>query len=490
MTHEVDADVLAPLLAIAESEADAPLRIVALDAATRFPLTHGAWERCAGIARTIIESEPEGSPQRRDALRLAVRIPLLSVRRRLRELAAHPDAADGDVVAAALDEAGDPSRVRPLLDRATRDHGESLRQLARTPVEEEGVAPADIPPLPRDPVPNAGLWRALLLARLGEFAPLNAVIESDPEPELFWGSPWTAYAAIAAMRPIPERMREYLLGVLARPRAPERARMAQLIVWAATGIADAEGTPIRETASPGTEAPARPAPPHSPTRRLRAPLTTERLPARLFSGTIAPEEIERLAFVSSKRLAHVVKRIVTEGNRRARRLPAEAPANILLGNRIIGAIPAHPSVADWPVADLAVEQVGAERPALDDGQMAWLIARCPTDRLIQQIAGVVTSDRSPAERLRVLCLLGAAADHKAGRAGSPARGAGPGEAGPFFSTICRRPPQSLRADSPRTRLPRPTRGRRQQTWRKSDGYTRRSCTQDSAAGRSSPAPTT
>jgi hypothetical protein len=430
MTHDVDADVLAPLLAIAEGETEGPLRIAALDAATRFPLTDTAWQECAGIARTIIASEPEGSPARRDALRLAVRIPLLSVRRHLREMAADPDLPDGDSVAAALDEAGDPSRIRPLLERAKTDHGESFARLAATPVEEAGVAPADIPPLPQDPVPNAGLWRALLLARLGEFAPLDAVLESDPEPELFWGSPWTAYEAIAPMRPIPEGMREYLLGVLARPRASERARMVRLIVWAATGVADAEGTPIRETEIAGTESPARPAPPHSPTRSLRALLATGRLPTRLFDGTIPPDELALLAFVSSKRLAQLVKRIVVAGNKRARQLPAETPANILLGNRIIDAIPIHAPAADWPVADLVLGQVRAERPALDDGQMAWLIARGPTDRLVQEIAGVVTPDLPLAERLRILHLLGAAADHKAGRGDSPARGAGPGGGAP------------------------------------------------------------
>jgi hypothetical protein len=430
MTHDLDTDVLAPLLAIAESEAEGALRIAALDAATRFSLTHGAWQECAGIVRTIIASEPEGSPARRDALRLAVRIPLLSVRRHLREMAADPDLPDGDSVAAALDEAGDPSRIRPLLGRAKTDHGESFARLAATPVEEAGVAPADIPPLPQDPVPNAGLWRALLLARLGEFAPLDAVLESDPEPELFWGSPWTAYDAIAPMRPIPDGMREYLLGALARPRASERARMIQLIVWAATGVADAQGTPIREMEIAGTEGPARPAPPHSPTRSVRALLATGRLPTRLFDGTIPPDELELFAFVSSKRLAQLVKRIVVEGNKRARQLPSEMPATILLGNRIIDAIPIHAPVADWPVADLAVEQVRAERPALDDGQMAWLIARAPTDRLIQEVAGVVTPDLPLAERLRVLHLLGAAADHKAGRGGSPARGAGPGGGSP------------------------------------------------------------
>ncbi len=456
MTHNLDADVLDPLLAIAESDADGALRVAALDAATRFPLTDDAWHRCAGLTRTLVVSEPDGSPTRRDALRCAVRIPLLSVRRHLREMAADPDAPDADIVAAALDEAGDPSRIRPLLERAKMDHGESFERLAAMPVEDEGVAPADIAPLPDDPVPNARLWRALLLARLGEFAPLDAALESDPEPELFWGSPWTAYDVVATMRPVPDAMREHLLGALARFQGSERARMVQLIVWAATGIADAEGTPIREPEAAGIEAPARPAPPPSATRRLRTLLAAERLATRLFDGTIPPEELDLLAFVPSKSLAQLVKQIVVEGNRRARELPVEAPANILLGNRIIDAIPIHAPVADWPVADLVLEQVRAERPALDDGQMAWLIARGPTDRVIHEIAGVVTPDLSVAERFRVLNLLGAAADHQAGRGGSPARGAGPGGGtpagrGPLIDDMPRAAamaPRGLPADAP------------------------------------------
>ena len=427
MTQDVDADALAPLLSIAESEAEGPLRIAALDAATRFPLTDEAWRRCAGVTRAMIASEPDGSPTRRGALHLAARIPLLSVRRHLRDMAANPDAPDGDVVAAALEGAGDPSRIRPLLDRGKTDHGESFARLAAMPVENEGVSPADVAPLPPDPAPNAPLWRALLLARLGEFAPLDAILEGDDtEPELFWGDPWSAYNAVASMRPVPHKMRQHLLDVLARLKDSERARMVRLIVWGATGIADAEGTPITQPETAGVASAVPPAAPPSPTQVERATAISAHLPKRLFDRTISLDEIEILACLPSKRLAQLVKRTVIEGNKRARALPPDVPANILLGNQILDIIPSRAPAADWPVAELAMEQVKAERPALDDGQMAWLIARDRPDRLIKKLTVVLTPDRPAADRLRILNLLSTAADYKAARGGSPWRGAGAG----------------------------------------------------------------
>jgi hypothetical protein len=426
MMQQVDADALAPLLSIAEGEAEGSLRIAALDAATRFPLTEDAWRQCAGVTRRIIVSEPEGSPTRRSALNLAVRIPLLSVRRHLRDMAANPDVPDGDIVAAALDEAGDPSRIRPLLERARTDRGESFERLAAMPVEDEGVAPAEIAPLPQDPVPNARLWRALLLARLGEFAPLDAILEGgDPEPELFWGDPWSAYSAIASMRPVPQGMREHLLGALARLEGSERVRMVRLIVWAATGIADAEGTPITEPEIAGIADAAQPAPPPSPKQVKQAITVSTRLPKRLFDRTVSSGEIEILTHLPSNRFAQLVKQIVIEGNKRARALPPGVPASETLGNQIIFGVPARAPAADWPVAELAMEHVKAERPALDDGQMAWLIARDQSDHLIKKITVVLKPDLPAPERLRILNLLGTAADHKAGRGGSPGRGAGP-----------------------------------------------------------------
>jgi hypothetical protein len=87
-------------------------------------------------------------------------------------------------------------------------------------------------------------------------------------------------------------------------------------------------------------------------------------------------------------------------------------------------------VDDWSVTELVSEQLRAERPALDDGQFAWIIARARADHLISELAGMLTPARASHERLRILHLLGAAADCQSGRGGSPWRGAGPSAGAP------------------------------------------------------------
>lgn len=350
MTEQLTPDALAPLLSVAGNDPDVGVRIAALDAATRFPLTKSAWQGVADANWQIVQGEVAGSPARRQALALAVRVPLRSLREHLRGMAEDTGEADRDALAAALDQAGDSSRILPLLAQVRMGRLDNFELLAAMPVEDM-VMVADVPALAPGEAPL--FWRALVLARLGEFGPLDAFFSGAvPEPGLFWGSPWTAYDAIARIRPVPEPMRAHLLKMLARLDAasaaqqPDHAtqRLLRLTVWAATGIADAEGTP---------------------------PVT----------GSVPP--------------------------------PVLAPA-----------------LGPPPVADLTLGQLGAPHPALDDGQFAWVIARAPAGHLIAQLASLLTPGRSAGERLRILQLIGAAADCQSGRAGSPMRGAGPADSSP------------------------------------------------------------
>jgi hypothetical protein len=418
----VDSDALAPLWSVAKGDSEPAIRVAALDAASRFRLTEDGWRQFAELTQTMIMSEPAGSPERRRVLALAARVPLLSMRRHLRGMASNRDEPDRDVVAAALDQIGDPSRMRPLLEQASSDRGESFEKLAAMPVEDEGIVPDDVPPLPDGAAPNAALWRALLLARLGDLAPLDAILEGDgPEAELFWGSPWAAYNAIASIRPVPRPMRDHLLEAVERLSDSDRGRMARIIAWAATGVADAEGSPM---AQPEEEPPPRPVPSSALVKQAVA--ATRRFPERLLDKQMSLEEIEVLVNLPPKRFATLVTKTIIEANKRAQALPLDVPANMVLGNEIVQFIPSHPPNADWPVAKLTIEQVTAERPALDDEQMAWVIALGSPDRVIKEMAGVLRPERTAVQQLRILHILGSAADHQCGRGGSPARGAGPG----------------------------------------------------------------
>jgi hypothetical protein len=444
MTFKVDPRALTPLWSVVKSGAEPALRLAALRAAAGFPLGQKDWRRVAGLTRGFIGSEPAGTVPRREALRLATLIPLDPVRRRLRSLVSGQLDPDWDVVAEALDEAGDPSRIRALLAQAESGHAECFARLAAMPVEGQGVGAGQVPALPPDPAPNAPLWRALLLARLGDFGALDAILEGPAaEPELFWGSPWSAYDALARMRPVPPPLRAHLLEALGRLADSERRRMVELIAWALTGIADAEGTPV-----PAIEVPAVRSAPVPPVERP-IPVTLE-LTRRLFEQSVTDDEMVGLAHLPPGRFGELVRQTVIEANRRARVLPEGVPANQVLGNTVVRLVLSHPSTAQWRVCELAIEQVRAPRPALDDDQVAWIIARDDPAQLIRTITGALTPDRPLEERLRLLGLLRGAADHRSGRGGSPARGAGPAAPPPPAPPSARAapPPPSMPAPSP------------------------------------------
>lgn len=397
MTREVDAESLAPLLDVARDGTDEDIRIAALDAATRFPLNEDAWHNCDELIHRLILDEPPGSAARRSTLELAVRVPLMSMRHALRDLACDPSEPDRDVVQASLARAADPSQIPALLEQAEAGNPEAFQRLAAMPLEDEHYTVQDIPPLPPDASSDIRFWRGLVLARLGDYAALDSYLQAPgAEPTLFWGSPWIAYDTVAAIRPVPAAMGEHLLQLLAQYADTEQTRIVQLTVWAATGVADAEGqSPFEKSEA--------------------APRTTSPGPA--LSGRAEP-------------MAEKIKRSVAEGNRKAQDLPDEAAASILIGNDILDGVPADVDTRDWPVADLALDQLQAERPALDKGQMAWLIARDEPDHLIREMSGLLTPDRPAGDRLYLLNMLADAADHQAGRGGSPMRGAGPAGGAP------------------------------------------------------------
>jgi len=441
MAEQLQPDSLAPLLSVAANDPDVMVRVATLDAVCRFPLSRPAWQRVAEVNWQIVQSQPAGSVARRKALALAVRIPLRSLREHLRRMAEDADEADRDALAAALDEAGDRSRIPPLLAQVRSGRLEKFELLAAMPVEDV-ITVEDVSTIHDETALPQGeatlFWRALVLARLGEFGPLDAFFSGEaPEPGLFCGSPWTAYDAIARVRPVPEPMRTHLLALLAQLDAtpaqqqPDKAtqRLLRLTVWAATGIANAEGTPLVAGAEPPQVLAPAPGAAPSADQVNQALILRAKLPDALLADRHAPNEFDALNYLPKDRVAGLIRDVLAQGNRRALALGREVPAAMVLGNGIVDLIGRCPVNDDLPVADLTAGQLGAQRPALDDGQFAWIIARDRAEHLIAQLASLLTSGRSVAERLRILHLLGVAADCQGGRAGSPMRGAGPAGSG-------------------------------------------------------------
>ncbi len=422
MTEPVETRVISPLLALAEGVDDPAVRLAALDAACRFPLAEGAWRHVAGLLGQLIGDGP--ARLRGAALALAVRVPLRSVREHLRRLAGDPGDADHDTLVRALVAVGDPSQVGTLLAWAGAGDEEAFALLAAMPVEEVLNEADQVPaPLP-DASATTRFWHALVRARLGDYGPLDEFLAGRaPEPELFHGSPWAAYDAIAAIRPVPGALGDHLLAMLAEPGESDRARLVRLTAWAATGIADAEG-----------EAPALTFPPDIGVSPGDASAETAvelagQLPERLFAGGLSAQERELLCGLPAERVAGLVTGLVAAGNRRAGSARAGHAGAIIEpppGNQVVDLVGCLPRSDDWPAAALARQQLGADQPLLDDDQLAWVIARGGAGQAVRELAGLLEEPRPVAERLRILGLLGRAGDHLAGRGGSPYRGAGAG----------------------------------------------------------------
>jgi hypothetical protein len=174
-------------------------------------------------------------------------------------------------------------------------------------------------------------------------------------------------------------------------------------------------------------APAVPAPTPSPDQVNRAVVLRGRLPEALFDVDhhLMREDFDALKYLPRDRVPALVRDAITLANQKGLTPGREAFPIEFLGNIIIDLISSLPATDCVPIAELVAEQLRAQRPALDDKQPAWLIAKCDAQHLIAELVGFVKSDHTVDERKRVLRLLGAAADCQNGRAGSPARGAGP-----------------------------------------------------------------
>lgn len=367
------------LLALGEQDADPQVQLAALETATRFALDTDAWQRIAGASWRIAQSQPTSTPVREQALAFAAGLPIRSLREHLREVAGDEHDPDHEVVARALDAVADPGRIPALIAGLAKGESANYRHLAAMPLEQAGLSAVAIPP-PPDPGEDEGIaafWWMLCRARLGDFAGFDALFSGRPRknpwqpPGLFWGNPGAAYAQIAAIRPIPPAMRHHLLQALERwgPRdggsgTDDRMRALALTVWAATGIADAQGLAID--------------------------------PAPMAGPVLLPDP-----FNPPESATALVERQLR---------PADDDAQ-----------------AGWITFDDSPR--GPSQARFDDAQVGWMIAREPETVFVPALLALDSPQRDTGTRVRLLQLIGLAADAQRGRAASPWRGAaaGPGD---------------------------------------------------------------
>lgn len=200
-------------------------------------------------------------------------------------------------------------------------------------------------------------------------------------------------------------MHEHLLAALRNCEGCPTERIVQLVAWAATGIADAEGNPIAG-------------------KDLAVSRESTTQPESSTPRIVYEVEIDETEREPYEALAQQIVDAVKEGNRRAAALAPDAWANVEIGNQIIESVPDEIPPHTWPVAELAWEQLQATRSALDDEQLAWVLARDDPARVIREIIRLLAKVTPRRDRLRLLKLLASVAEHVSGRAGSPFRGAG------------------------------------------------------------------
>ncbi len=179
MDDDFDSAFVEPLLQFAHADPEPQVCLAALEAVTHFPLDRHQWQSVADAAWRVVQSEPAASPARRDALAFAAGIPLRSLREHLRSRANDDAEPDRDIIAEALAVVADSSRIAPLVAGLASGHMENYRPLAAMPLEDSGVSAADLPAPGPQYGDDAHFWRALCLARLGDFAELGAVFASD-----------------------------------------------------------------------------------------------------------------------------------------------------------------------------------------------------------------------------------------------------------------------------------------------------------------------
>ena len=442
MDEFADFEALEPLLDVARTPNSPDLRVAALETASRFKLDATGWHELSSATRSLLGELPPGSPQRGAALNVAAGIPLTSVRRALREMAEDPSDPDAEHVAAALARVRDPSRTGPLLDQVRAGHFDAFEPLAAMPIEDSSIRPADLPPADERFDADQRFWRALALARLGEYSALDDFLSGrEDTPRCFWGDPWSAYSVVAGIAPIPDAMRQRLLDSLPaieRIEDAERRRMAELIVWGATGVADATGTldanvsaaaPDATSAhdTPTVEHHARATAAEAAEARAAAVQTTRQIAEQIRAADVSeitppPDTLETLGALPPDHANELVLSVIDAADRRAETLAYDDPSRTTLGNGVVEIVSKLGANPAWPVAGLVDRFLGRPQPLLDTAQMAFILARAPlmhvTRNLVHELAA------AGARSARAFDLLGAIADIQSGRAASPWRGAG------------------------------------------------------------------
>ena len=397
----VGAQALEPLVEVALQAKQPKVRIAVLGALSRFPLSHGAWRVYGGVIRTTLEREAPGTALRRKAIEIGAGVPLLSVRNAVRSIAA-TRTADAKFARKALDDAGDVTGIKPLLAqiRSGKATPDAYKMLARMPLEDAGLAPQDLPKLSGRW--HTELWRALALARLGDYSAIDAFLDAASGEEKVSKRRLAARHAAASIHPLPPAMQRHLL-----ERMPELILDigANMVHFVGQGYID----PVQMQRAAWPILP--------PGLRI----DSMGIAQRVLDEQLRVAELQGIKRLPGPYLSSIVGNLVHEGNRRAQQMRGRKLRVEILGDRIVETLPGPGFVVgDLPVGELLMEQVHTRYTALNDNQLAYVIAHDRADHLMRLTPGVIESAGNAA--VRVVEIVGRAGDFQSGRGAAPMRG--------------------------------------------------------------------
>jgi hypothetical protein len=417
----IDGEQLRPLIDAMGSDNDPEHHRLLLEALTALRLTEDAWRVSApSVQRALIPvfDAAEFSP---DFAVLAARLPLRTVRSRLRRLARDADSPSSLTAALALAEVGDTAGVTCLLRQLQKSPTAYVaRALAILPLDESEVTAADLAPGIRTGDDGADdetrMWTAIALARLSELEPLESLWDAlvrPPEffersrraylfrepPPHFHGNPARTVGDLARVRPLPQRVVNFILGL--RRNDYDDAWMAKnselvgdsrnaiLFVAGLAGTVDQYGGDV-------TDAPAAEEAKPTPAKVAAATRVAVRLRTqawRNYEPNVEGDDLRLLRHAPAELAAEVMERGIEQLDTAAvvaKRIPGYA-----LGNALVALAAAFPRFIPLRVARAltapAIRCVPVE-------SISWAMARAGSDVLLKSltpyIAGSEGSERT------------------------------------------------------------------------------------------------
>jgi hypothetical protein len=202
----LEPEAVGPLLD-ALSDEDVTVRTRALHALLQLPLSIDSQRSVSMIASQMLWDERQFDP---DLVQTLARVPTYDVRNRIYDLLSSSDPSIRHVAARALAEVQDPTGKAQLHEDLRSDDpvlrvdaAEGISMLDPEPIRSELLDLALA-----DDEPEIRLWTSIALARAGDPAPLERVLEQlarqEIELQIVWGDPMVLSARFEGRGPFPE----------------------------------------------------------------------------------------------------------------------------------------------------------------------------------------------------------------------------------------------------------------------------------------------